>query len=103
MGHTLLGELPDAAPWRRVVETIAGGDSAAAVSGATTQAAEKGLLGRDDYGLSYEVYLLSHIVLAARGESFSAPLKVESTQLNSLLRSRSKSKRGWIRSQGRAP
>lgn len=77
MGHALLGELPDTAPWRRVVETVASGGSAAEVAGATTQAAEKGLLlARDDYGLSYAVYLLSQIVLAARSDNFSASLNL---------------------------
>jgi hypothetical protein len=77
MGHALLGELPDTAPWRKVVELIAAGAFAADVAQATIQAAEKGLLlATDDRGLSYAVYLLSQIVLASRSENFAANLNL---------------------------
>lgn len=75
MGHTRLGVLPDTVPWRRVVETIAGGATAAQVAAETTKAAHQGLdLALDDRGLSYVVFLLSQVALAARTDGFAASL-----------------------------
>jgi hypothetical protein len=75
MGHTRLGTLPDTRPWRKVVGHIADGESAAAVAGATTSAAVRGLeLAQTDAGLGHIVYLLAHTVLASRQPDFAGAL-----------------------------
>ena len=75
MGHNRLGRLPDTRPWRRVVEHIAGGASAAVVAAATTRAAVTGLeRGRFDRGVARVVFLLARTALAARRANFAAEL-----------------------------
>lgn len=70
MGHQRLGSLPDTAPWRKVVELVAEGGSAAGVAQSASQAALRGLdAARFDEGLAHSVYLLARVTLAARDET----------------------------------
>jgi len=76
MGHIRVGTLPNTPRWGQVVEVLSDeGTSAAAVAGATMQAAERGLqVASHDEGLCYTVWLLSHITLAARRDDLAAAL-----------------------------
>lgn len=75
MGHNRLGRLPDTRPWRRVVEHIASGESAAVVAGSTSAAAVAGLLrGKWDRGVAHVVFLLARTAVAARRSNFAAEL-----------------------------
>jgi hypothetical protein len=75
MGHVRLGTLPDTRPWRMVVAQIADGATVAAVAGATSTAAVRGLkLAEADPGLAHVVYLLAHTALAARQPDFARAL-----------------------------
>jgi hypothetical protein len=76
MGTIRLGRLPDTQPWRKVVEQIAAGASAAIVAGSTSAAAVRGLeRGRWDRGVACVIYLLSHAAVAARKDDFSGALQ----------------------------
>lgn len=75
MGSNRLGRLLDTKPWRRVVERIAAGDSAAVVAGATSRAAVRGLeRGEWDKGVARVVFLLARTAVAARTDDFARAL-----------------------------
>jgi hypothetical protein len=76
VGHNRLAVLPDTAPWRQTVGLIADGADVADVAAATTEAAAKGLIeARRDRGVSYPLYLLTQVVLAARSPDFVEALR----------------------------
>ncbi len=75
MGHIRLGQLPNSQPWRTVVGCIADGATVAAVAGATSTAAARGLkLSKTDPGVARVLYLLARTALAARDKNFTAAL-----------------------------
>ncbi|MBP3954805.1 hypothetical protein J8F10_05855 [Gemmata sp. G18] len=75
MGSIRLGALPDTKPWRAVIGRIADGASVAAVAGATSAAAVRGLrLSKADPGVTRVLYLLAHTALGARRDDFAAAL-----------------------------
>ncbi|MBP3954873.1 hypothetical protein J8F10_06200 [Gemmata sp. G18] len=75
MGSIRLGALPDTKPWHAVIGRIADGSSVAAVAGATSAAAVRGLrLSKGDHGVTRVIYLLAHTALAARRTDFAAAL-----------------------------
>jgi hypothetical protein len=76
VGHLRTGILPNTAPWRRVVGCLAGGESAAIVAQATTEAAVRGLdHAYDDPAFAHTAYLLARVVLAARKDDFAEALR----------------------------
>ncbi len=76
MGHSRLGWLPQTYRWQDVVGLVAGGGSAAAVADATLVAAQRGLAGAvKDPGVRHVVWLLAHVVLAAREPNFAMGLR----------------------------
>lgn len=86
MGHIRLGNLPDTAPWRRVVALLAEDADIAIVATATTDAAHKGLdLAHGDEGLVYTVLLLSRVVQAARQPDFGPALRRAGLPVNGAL------------------
>ena len=75
MGHQRLGCLPQTYPWQDVVGLIAGDGSAAEVADATLLAAQRGLAGAvKDPGVRHVVWLLAHVVMAARQPNFAMAL-----------------------------
>ena len=75
MGHVRLGELPTSRKWRHVVKLLEDGATTNQIAAAVADAAEKDLISaQGDPALSYTVWLLTQIPLAARSDKFSDEL-----------------------------
>jgi hypothetical protein len=76
MGHVRLGTLPRTRSWKKVIEMISGGATAADIAAATAKAAEAEILrvGKDP-ALIRAFWLLTQIPLAARQTDFVARLR----------------------------
>ena len=76
MGHQRVGSTPQTYRWRDVVGLVAGEGSAAQVVDAVIVAARAGFAGaKHDSGVKHVVWLLAHIVMAARAENFAMELR----------------------------
>ena len=73
MGHVRLRRLPASRKWREVVALLADGAPVQDIAAASADAAEKALKhARSDPALSYSLWLLTQIPLAARAPDFEA-------------------------------
>lgn len=76
MGHNRIGRLPRTRQWKEVVDLVGAGASAAAVAGATLDAADQELGDApSDPGLLRSFWLLTQLPDAARREDFGAALR----------------------------
>jgi hypothetical protein len=76
MGHIRLGTLPRTRKWIQVLDLIGAGAGTQEVAAATMEASQRGLVkAAKDHGLVHTVWLLTQILLAARGENFVAGLR----------------------------
>jgi hypothetical protein len=76
MGHQRLGWLPQTHRWQDVVGLIASDGTATQVADATLLAAQRGLAGATrDAGVRHVVWLLAHVVMAARTGDFAVNLR----------------------------
>ena len=76
MGHIRLGKLARTRRWQEVIDLVGGSGSAAAVAGATLDAADQELsAAANDPGVLRAFWLLTQLPDAARSEDFGAALR----------------------------
>ena len=76
MGHVRLGNLPRTRKWAQVINLIASGACTRHIADATIVAAERGLRAAPaDRGVVQSTWLLMHLPLAARADSFPDALR----------------------------